>query len=208
MNAKILLLIALLSASLYGSKLGDYFLEQLNSGTPVKLSMVKKIYNQEHKIKDKKDMFGSPLHQAVKFSNLEVVKFLISKGARVNEHAFFIGTPLHVAVAYGRDKVSKFLIQKGAKISSRNGMGLTPLKLAKLYKYKRISHYLEKLILSSRKKKREEKGTKKYLTYYSRKKINNETVSNLSSSQSYSIRRKKGLSYRDALMDLRIDNNI
>ena len=147
-----MLLMVLLSTSVYGSQLGDYFLEHLNRGETITLEKVKAIYAREHSLNDKKDVFGSPLHQAVKFSNLEVVKFLISKGARVNGFSSFIGTPLHVAVAYAKADIVKFLIQKGAKTKVKNGMGLTPFAMAKIHHYKYISHYLNSKLISKKHK--------------------------------------------------------
>jgi ankyrin repeat protein len=74
----------------------------------------------------------SPLHLAVIFHNLEVVRVLLDKGADIST-PYFKGrfTPLHLAATYGDMPMVKLLLSKGADPTAKNAYGRTPSQVAK-----------------------------------------------------------------------------
>ncbi|EAY12026.1 hypothetical protein TVAG_038720 [Trichomonas vaginalis G3] len=74
------------------------------------------------------------LHNAIFFSNLEVVKLLISNGADVNAKIFDKRTPAHEASKYGRNtEILEFLCIHGADINAKDKQKITPLHLTLLF---------------------------------------------------------------------------
>lgn len=70
---------------------------------------------------------SSLLHFAVFWSNLKMVKLLVSKGIPVNVISRDKTTPLHIVVATDKIDIAEFLISRGANINAGNSYYLTPL---------------------------------------------------------------------------------
>jgi ankyrin repeat protein len=75
---------------------------------------------------------NTPLHWAVRYGQLDVVKYLVEeKGADVNAANKDGNTPLHWAVRYGKWDIVKYLVEeKGADVNAANNDGNTPLHWA------------------------------------------------------------------------------
>ena len=85
-----------------------------------------------------------PLHQAVKFKKLDVVKALIMKGkADPNLQNRDGDTPLHLAANLELLKMVEALLAGGAKLDIPNRGGNTPLKRAKVSGNKEIIALME-----------------------------------------------------------------
>ena len=77
-----------------------------------------------------KDRTGAtPLHNAIRYGRLALVKCLIAKGANVNVTDIngLINSPLFIAAGYCHEKIVDLLISKGANVNLANNMGRTPL---------------------------------------------------------------------------------
>ena len=72
----------------------------------------------------------TPLHIASCYSNLEIVKCLVSKGADINRKDIGGRTPLHNASRWGEFEIVKYLIKKGADVKIRDNDRKTPLHWA------------------------------------------------------------------------------
>ncbi|TET06575.1 hypothetical protein E3J79_01365, partial [Candidatus Dependentiae bacterium] len=73
----------------------------------------------------------TPLHQAVKDSNLEQVQKLFAAGVDdVNVADDYGYTPLHLAVIKGHEPIIELLLEKGANVNVVNQFCYTPLHLA------------------------------------------------------------------------------
>jgi hypothetical protein len=73
------------------------------------------------------DHLGTPLHQAVHSSHVEVFEILVEQYVDVDVRDFKDRTPLHLAAYNGCFDISRILIGRGADINARNGKGQTPL---------------------------------------------------------------------------------
>jgi acyl carrier protein len=83
----------------------------------------------------KNDDGYAPLHEAVEYSNIEVVKFLVSKGANIHATDRFGFTPLHITafrnISVAENiEIAKFLISKGTVVNVKTNEGNTPVDLA------------------------------------------------------------------------------
>lgn len=73
----------------------------------------------------------TPLHEAAKDGNLDLVRKLVDDGIDVNCYDFQGTTPLYEAVAHNHEDIVHFLISKGANTNFRNfTCTLSPLHLA------------------------------------------------------------------------------
>jgi ankyrin repeat protein len=75
------------------------------------------------------DLEVTPLHDAVRFCGIDVVKFLVEKGAEVNAVCYNRFTPLYFAASESKLEVVRYLIEKGAKVAAPSEGG-TPLQAA------------------------------------------------------------------------------
>ncbi len=105
-----------------------------------------------HHLDNYDDVWGTPLHYAVKNGRIEIVKMLVEKyGADINaqyEYEYkrtnapntFDYTPLHLAIANGRKDIVTYLLNKGAdpNIATSFRMGRTPLHLASRLRQKEM----------------------------------------------------------------------
>lgn len=96
----------------------------------------------------------TPLIEACKWGNLEVVKFLISEGAKVNPKIVYGETPLISASRWGRLKIVQYLlslkkmkffnkVKINAKIKQGYQKGKTAYQLAKISGHKEVASYLK-----------------------------------------------------------------
>jgi len=85
---------------------------------------------------------STPLHEAVRSRNIEIVKFLVTNGADVNAKGAAGFTPLHIAAADGNIEVVEFLISNRANIIITNNSGETALDLATKYRNTAVAKYL------------------------------------------------------------------
>lgn len=70
----------------------------------------------------RKVKFKQLFFEAVRYGQLEIVKYLFSKGAQVNyKERFYEWRPLHIASQNGYVEIANFLISKGAKINEQAG---------------------------------------------------------------------------------------
>jgi ankyrin repeat protein len=72
-----------------------------------------------------------PLHRAVEFDRLNIIKLLLKHGAKVNRRNDRSRTPLHTAADLGRTSAVTILIKAGADAKAVDHRGRTPLDLAK-----------------------------------------------------------------------------
>lgn len=73
---------------------------------------------------------GGPLHQAVKYGNLEVVKVLLANNANIDAVGPLGLTPLHEAVYYGHLEIVKVLLAKNANPYVVSKLGTMPFHVA------------------------------------------------------------------------------
>jgi len=66
------------------------------------------------------DIYGSPLHQAVRQEKSELAKFLIGRGANVNAVNLAGNTPAHFAAGYNRTDILSLLMDAGAAPDALN----------------------------------------------------------------------------------------
>jgi ankyrin repeat protein len=81
-------------------------------------------------------LYESPLVQAIKHNNYEIVVFLISKGADVNREHQNKETPLHFAASAEDTRILRRLIEAGAAVNKPDELGYTPLHRATRQKEK------------------------------------------------------------------------
>lgn len=74
----------------------------------------------------------SPLHEAVKKGDLDILSLLIENGAEVDIQDNSGSTPLHLASGMGNERILSLLLRhQGVKqMDATNAEGLTPLRLA------------------------------------------------------------------------------
>ena len=72
----------------------------------------------------------TPIHEAVKNSNLKAIKLLIKHGAKVNSKNESNVTPLHSAAMKTNIEIVEILIKNGAKINAQDKNGYTPMHCA------------------------------------------------------------------------------
>ena len=102
-----------------------------------------------HEIEDTSsaDTRCNPLHYAVLWKRLEIVKYLVEKGADVNKtHSRNGYTPLHFATNTSSEfafRIVQYLVKKGADVNIKAGVdGPTPLDLASRIKSFDVVKYL------------------------------------------------------------------
>ena len=72
----------------------------------------------------------TPIHEAVKNSNLKAIKLLIKHGAKVNSKNESNVTPLHSAAMKTSTEMVEILIKNGSKINAQDKNGYTPMHCA------------------------------------------------------------------------------
>ncbi len=74
----------------------------------------------------------TPLHLAVRYGNLEIVKFLCENGANVNKtRSSYRKDPVLIhAAKYGHWKIFEYLLAKGADVHAKDFANQTPLHMA------------------------------------------------------------------------------
>ncbi|GAB1607428.1 transient receptor potential cation channel subfamily A member 1 homolog [Argonauta hians] len=92
----------------------------------------------------------SPLHYAVRYGNMDIVKLLVEAGANINDAGVYGAQPLHFAAKYKRDTSKKsditslnedlseadevnaisYLVERGADLNAQDTYGCTPLHYA------------------------------------------------------------------------------
>ena len=72
----------------------------------------------------------TPIHEAVKNSNLKAIKLLIKHGAKVNSKNESNVTPLHSAAMKTNIEIVEILIKNGSKINAQDKNGYTPMHCA------------------------------------------------------------------------------
>jgi ankyrin repeat protein len=82
---------------------------------------VHKCHEDNINAKDNKE-FYTPLHNAARDGDLEVIKYCVSKDNDVVNSCSCGYTPLHVAAMYGHLEAVKSLICKGANVHARNAI--------------------------------------------------------------------------------------
>lgn len=88
----------------------------------------------------------TPLHEAAKKGDLEIVNSLLNLDIDINAQDSEGNTPLHVAAQYGHHNTSEALIKKGANVDITTLNGKTPLH--KAFRYLRNPKIIELLIKS------------------------------------------------------------
>ena len=74
---------------------------------------------------------STPLHTAVRWADIKVVRVLLEHGADINAPGSGRSTPLHVVAAlYGYVEVVRMLLEHGASTSVKDICGKTPLMVA------------------------------------------------------------------------------
>ncbi len=92
------------------------------------------------------DADWTPLHRAVAWGRVEVVRVLLSRGADPNAQERSGWTPLHVAIRRDGENckiITELLLRHGAQTDIRDGFGKTPLDLALSRGYEEIAEVLK-----------------------------------------------------------------
>lgn len=77
---------------------------------------------------DKEDFSDDiSLHDAVRNSNIELIKFLIDRGSDINKKGLYGYTPLHISVGMNNIEITKLLIENGADVNIKDDKGEIPL---------------------------------------------------------------------------------
>jgi len=71
-----------------------------------------------------------PLHVAVDYGGIRVVKLLVERGSKIDAVDKTGGTPLQNAVFFGMGDIVEYLISKGASVNSKTRAGESPLHTA------------------------------------------------------------------------------
>jgi ankyrin repeat protein len=82
--------------------------------------------------------FGeTPLHKAVYWGHLEIIKYLVSEGAKINAKDKIGYTALHDVIQYNkgkkREKIIRYLLSNGADPNTKSNLGTSPLLLSIRY---------------------------------------------------------------------------
>lgn len=83
-------------------------------------------------------MLTTPLHQAAKNQNCELVELLLNNGASINAPNDFGITPLMLAVLHGQVEICNVLLRRGADASLRDFAGESILALAVINRHPAI----------------------------------------------------------------------
>lgn len=86
---------------------------------------------------------ATPLHQAAREGNLEVVEFLIEAGVEIDARFWHGWTPLHFAAWGDHEAIARSLLAAGAPINVRDGYGLTPLGVARNQNHLQLAQLLQ-----------------------------------------------------------------
>ncbi len=84
----------------------------------------------------------TPLHLAIKFKNMPLVKALVESGASFEGIDSHGSKPLHIAASDNQLGIVEYLVSKGAPIDSRDAKDRTPLHWASLFGYQDIVVFL------------------------------------------------------------------
>ncbi len=76
------------------------------------------------------DRGWTPLHYAARYGHADVAAVLLDRGVGVESRTDGGWTPLHYAAKYGNADVVVLLLDRGADVNSKNFRGKTPLQLA------------------------------------------------------------------------------
>lgn len=95
---------------------------------------------------NKINMWGSALHAASRYGNLEIVTYLIGHGADVNLKGNFGDTSLMYAASAGKFEIVKLLVEKGADVNAENSLTKwAPLTNAALSgRYEIVTYLIDK----------------------------------------------------------------
>jgi len=109
----------------------DALIEACEDG---KLKQVKKLIRESPDLVNARWEYGwSPLHRAVMFSHLSVMKFLLASGGDVNAADLRGWTPLHNAATCQHEaRITSFLVVNGAKFVA-NADGERPVHVSVQY---------------------------------------------------------------------------
>ena len=109
----------------------------------INVDLVKYLVSKGADVNAKDGDGETPLHEAVKFSNVGAAKFLISKKADVNARDNEGNSPLHwAAMRNGKTDIAKALIAKGADVGAEERWGKTPRDLAEEVGNEVLAKYL------------------------------------------------------------------
>ena len=94
-----------------------------------------------------KTSIDSALYSAIRYGDLDKVKFLVEAGAKINpgfhDNDISDPTPLLTAVELGRLDIAEYLLENGADTEAANSSGYTPL----LYAVDSLSYNMAQLLL-------------------------------------------------------------
>lgn len=96
------------------------------------LNRVQQILTKDPKLISSIDGYGGqkPIHVAVYYDKIYIVKYLISKGADVNARDSNNGTPLMIASNLGHLDILRCLIANGADINAKNNQNKTAMNVS------------------------------------------------------------------------------
>jgi ankyrin repeat protein len=86
----------------------------------------------------------TPLHEAAKYGQLDVLRFLVEHKADVNARQYDGATPLHFAAGFGELETVKFLLDNGAEVDVKEVSGMTPIMAAQTRNHREIIDVLTK----------------------------------------------------------------
>ena len=95
------------------------------------ITHIKKLLQQGMKVDQTRERNGdTALHVAVRYGQLDTIKFLLKNGADINAQNMYGGKPIHKALRWGHDSVVQLLAKKGADVSILQQFGDTKLHRA------------------------------------------------------------------------------